>query len=400
MIERNIPFLILDSNEANVEKLTALIRKLYPNSKVNSAYDGLEAWAIIEKLKDAAIIIADTYLPGVNGIQLLKKVKTDKPEPPTYFIIQTTPKDKELNLKALQSGADELLYKPWTVEDLIGRVRAATHVLRLQITLRIEQAKVVELNEELEKVFQNTFELLLKIQTAKLPEYDKIIKMISRASLWIAKELGIEDEEQLKSIEYASRICFIGKLFLPERHSYEPIMKKGIIVNPAMEMYPVFSRELLSKIRGFEEVANIIVHIYENFDGSGLPDNLQSWKIPYGSRILRVLIDYQDLFKNLNGSFAKAYEAIEAENKRLYDQKVVVLLEQYFAETGEGKLKSNERSVETKDLQEGMIISRKIVTESGLKIVSQTTELDFDTIDKIKLIAKVDPIIGNIYIYG
>ncbi len=400
MIERNIPILILDGDESNAEKISIIIKKLYPNSNIDFAHNGMDGWAIIERIKDSTIIIADSYLPGVNGIQLLKKVKTDKPEPHTYFIILTNTKDKEFNIKALQSGADELLMKPWSVEDLVGRIRAATQVLRLHNTLRVEQAKVVELNEELDKTFQNNFELLLKIQTVKFPDYEKNLKMISRAVLWIAKELGIENEAELKNIEYASRICYIGKLYLQEKHSYEPVMKKGIIINPVMEKYSSFSKELLSNLRGFEDIANILTHIYENFDGSGLPDNLQSWKIPYGSRILRVIIDFHDLFKSLNGSFTKAYEALESEIKRLYDQKAVVLLEQYYAETGEGKLKSNERAIEAKDLQVGMVVSRKIVTESGLKIVSQTSELDFETIEKIKSIVKVDPIIGNIYIYG
>ncbi|TAL68425.1 MAG: response regulator [Bacteroidetes bacterium] len=399
-MEHKISFIILDSEESDVEKLKNFIVKFFPNSSIQLAYEGIEGWTLISKIKTPAVVLADAYLGGVSGPQMFKKLKSDKMEYPVYCILLTTSGDKELNFKALQSGADELLFKPFTIEDLIGRIKTATHVLRLQSIKKQQENRIAELNLEVSKHFKDTIELIQKFQGTRTLQLEKSIKIINRAANWIAQEIGESDPITLNSIDSASKICFIGKLFLNDKLFSDPIMRKGIVSNPTMENYPSFTKNILMNLKGFEKITEILEHIYENYDGSGIPDKLQGWKIPTGSRILRVILDFQELLNLSGGTFTNAYETLENEVKRLYDMKVVVLLEQFYAETGEGKLKTNERAIDKLDLLEGMTLSRKVVTESGHKILTAGTELNFDAIEKIKTISKADPILGKIFVYG
>jgi len=399
-MEHKISFIILDSEESDVEKLKNFITKFFPDSSIHIANEGIEGWSIVNRVKTPSVVLADAYLTGISGTQIFKKIKTDKREYPTFCILLSSSGDKELNFKSLQSGADELLFKPFTIEDLIGRLKTATHVLRLQTTKKIHENKISELNLELNKHFQETLSLLQKILNLRMPQQEKTIKLINRASKWIAKELGESDPIVLNNIDFASRICYIGKLFLNDKMFTEPVMRKGIVSNSDMEKFPSFTNSILSNLRGFENISEILEHVYENFDGSGIPDKLQGWKIPIGSRVLRVILDFQELLNLSGGTLAFAYETLESEVKRLYDMKVVVLLEQFLAETGEGKLKTNEKSVDMANLLEGMTLSRKVVTESGHKILTPGTELDFESIEKIKTISKADPILGKIFVYG
>ncbi|OGU16062.1 MAG: hypothetical protein A2X61_13180 [Ignavibacteria bacterium GWB2_35_12] len=399
-MEHKISFIILDSEESDVEKLKNFIVKFFPNSSIHFANEGIEGWSIVNKIRTPSVVLADAYLAGVSGTQIFKKIKTDKREHPTFCILLSTSGDKELNFKALQSGADELLFKPFTIEDLIGRIKTATHVLRLQATKKLYENKINELNLEINKHFQETLSLLQKFQSSRMPQQEKTVKLINRASMWIAREIGETDPMILNNIDFASGICLIGKFFLNDKMLSDPIMRKGMVSNSAMESYPFFINSLLSNIKGFEKISEILEHIYENYDGSGIPDKLQGWKIPIGSRILRVILDFQELLNQSGGTFSNAYETLESEIKRLYDMKVVVLLEQFYAETGEGKLKTNEKAVDKADLLEGMTLSRKVVTESGHKILTPGTELNFDAIEKIKTISKAEPILGKIFVYG
>ena len=57
-----------------------------------------------------SLILSDINMPGMDGIELLRKAKSVKPEVPVIMI--SAYGDAETRDKALQSGADELLTKP------------------------------------------------------------------------------------------------------------------------------------------------------------------------------------------------------------------------------------------------------------------------------------------------
>jgi CheY-like chemotaxis protein len=57
-----------------------------------------------------SLILSDINMPGMDGIELLRKAKSAKPEVPVIMI--SAYGDAETRDKALQSGADELLTKP------------------------------------------------------------------------------------------------------------------------------------------------------------------------------------------------------------------------------------------------------------------------------------------------
>jgi CheY-like chemotaxis protein len=57
-----------------------------------------------------SLILSDINMPGMDGIELLQKAKSAKPEVPVIMI--SAYGDAETKHKALQSGADDLLTKP------------------------------------------------------------------------------------------------------------------------------------------------------------------------------------------------------------------------------------------------------------------------------------------------
>lgn len=68
------------------------------------------------------LIILDIYLPGIDGLTILRKLRDGKVKTPVLLLtVRATIEDKVLGL---DSGADDYLTKPFAFEELIARVRA------------------------------------------------------------------------------------------------------------------------------------------------------------------------------------------------------------------------------------------------------------------------------------
>lgn len=91
-------------------------------------YDILTATNGIQGLKTALekeidLLILDIMLPGTNGYEICRKVKTEKPELP---VIMLTARGSEMDKVAgLDIGADDYMTKPFSLPELLARIRAA-----------------------------------------------------------------------------------------------------------------------------------------------------------------------------------------------------------------------------------------------------------------------------------
>jgi YesN/AraC family two-component response regulator len=98
--------------------------------RVETASSGEEA---LEKLRQGKfdLVISDYMMPGINGLELLKMVKSNDPH--IVFIILTGYGDSVSTLRILENGADEMLLKPCDTDELMLRM---DRCLRIQDALR------------------------------------------------------------------------------------------------------------------------------------------------------------------------------------------------------------------------------------------------------------------------
>ena len=82
------------------------------------------------------VVICDLLLPGMNGIDVCRRVRSDGALDGTYIIVLTACDDQEAKNQALNSGADDYLIKPYDLEELSARLRNGLRVHRLQERLR------------------------------------------------------------------------------------------------------------------------------------------------------------------------------------------------------------------------------------------------------------------------
>lgn len=100
----------------------------------------------------------------------------------------------------------------------------------------------------------------------------------------IARSLDL-DTEAVETIEFAALIHDLGRISVPDAilQKAEPLTASEL---ESVRSAPTRGAELLSRVNGLEDVAAIVRHQGEKWDGSGTPGGLRGDEIPLGSRII------------------------------------------------------------------------------------------------------------------
>ena len=92
--------------------------------EVVPARDGLEAWRILESADAPHLAILDWMMPGMDGVELCRRVRAAGREPYIYIMLLTARAESKDLVQGLEAGADDYLTKPFNAQEL--RVRLAT----------------------------------------------------------------------------------------------------------------------------------------------------------------------------------------------------------------------------------------------------------------------------------
>ena len=103
--------------------------------KVVAVKDGLDAWSALQQEDAPQMAILDWMMPGLDGVELCRRIRILKPGPYRYLLLLTAKDDKEDVVAGLEAGADDYLTKPFHMDELHARVRAGKRILELQEAL-------------------------------------------------------------------------------------------------------------------------------------------------------------------------------------------------------------------------------------------------------------------------
>ncbi|MDD2366537.1 MAG: diguanylate cyclase [Desulfuromonadaceae bacterium] len=102
---------------------------------VVSASDGDEAWRILEEPEHPHLLVLDWMMPGVTGVEIVKRLR-ERPDGHTYYAIILTSLDTPDDLAyALDGGADEFVSKPYHADALRARANVGRRIVSLHHTL-------------------------------------------------------------------------------------------------------------------------------------------------------------------------------------------------------------------------------------------------------------------------
>jgi DNA-binding NtrC family response regulator len=109
--------LIIDDDKSVSSSLTNFI-KIEFKIEIFNAGNGQDALDII-KNNEIDIVLSDINMPGINGIELISKIKQQKPDKIVDVILMTGYPDMNSVLNALRNGAYDYIKKPINIEELV-----------------------------------------------------------------------------------------------------------------------------------------------------------------------------------------------------------------------------------------------------------------------------------------
>ena len=142
------PILIADDDEA-IRSL--LIEGLSGwGYHVLVAKDGEEAWELLKE-NQVWLVISDWMMPGMDGLELCRRIRAQNFPFYVYVILLTAKSQKDDLLEGMEAGADDFMHKPFGMGELKARIAAAKRILNLERRLEEKNTKLQEMNEQLQR---------------------------------------------------------------------------------------------------------------------------------------------------------------------------------------------------------------------------------------------------------
>lgn len=150
-------------------KIAQSIKKglMQENFVVDVSYDGINGFDLATS-EEYEVIILDRMLPGMNGIEIIRKLRADNIHVPVLML--TAKGQIEERVEGLNAGVDDYLPKPFAFSELIARVRALSRRPR-EIRNQILIADTLTLNTQTFEVKRSGKTIRLSAKEYALLEY-------------------------------------------------------------------------------------------------------------------------------------------------------------------------------------------------------------------------------------
>jgi two-component system, cell cycle response regulator len=96
------------------------------------ACDGNEAWKALEAEDAPRIAILDWMMPGMDGVEVCRRVRGKANDVYTYIVLLTALQRDEDLIMGMEAGADDYITKPFKANELKVRLRAGRRIIELQ----------------------------------------------------------------------------------------------------------------------------------------------------------------------------------------------------------------------------------------------------------------------------
>jgi adenylate cyclase len=140
--------LVVDDNPNNVDILQMRLES--HGYEVVTAADGEAA---LERAVQHApdLILLDVMMPGIDGLEVCRRLKSDESRPFTPIVIITARAEAKDVIAGLEAGADEYLAKPVDHAALVARVASMLRIKQLQETVEKQRAEIAAWNAQLRR---------------------------------------------------------------------------------------------------------------------------------------------------------------------------------------------------------------------------------------------------------
>lgn len=124
--------------------------------EITETSDGIAAWEFLQQKDSVEMAILDLQMPGLDGIEICRRVREIQTSTPIYIILLTAQSGKRNVIRGLEAGADDYITKPFDHDELHARVESGSRIIWLQKSLaqRVQELEktLIELNKAQESL--------------------------------------------------------------------------------------------------------------------------------------------------------------------------------------------------------------------------------------------------------
>jgi response regulator RpfG family c-di-GMP phosphodiesterase len=362
------PVLCVD-DDPNV--LNALQRVLRPRFRIDVAKGAQEALERVSA-KSYAVVVSDMYMPGMNGVELLREVQRVSPD--TVRIMLTGHADLALAVRALHEDAIfRFLTKPSAPEDVAQAIEAGVRQHRLLTAER----------ELLDKTLKGALSVLTDALAALAPDAFGHAQEVRAAMGALARHLLLDD---VYTYELAAMLAPIGLLTLPANVVSARLSGK---LRPdereLLDRVPEMGAALLDRIPRLDEVATIVRH------------QARSWEPPLGARMLRLLADRQRLL--YEGTPPRAVRDALRGRRGAYDPKLLAAIAACL-DDDVARVPGTAQRVHVSRLRVGDVLASPVMTKDRQLLLAAGNVLTQTTLLRLENFAHVGAIEAFVYVYA
>ncbi len=251
-----------------------------------------EATAFL-KSRSFDVVMSDVRLPDGTGLDLLDMVTDSLLDVP--FIVITASEDKNLMQEALSRGASDYLSKPFNLSNI-------PTIINRNIKRRILSHS---------KNNKKNVSVLLKAIKALISALEAKDKYTSGHSIRVAHYGNLMadclklNENDRFTLQLSSLLHDIGKIGLPDAILNK---KSSLLADEYHEAkeHVIIGSKIVGNIDELHDVAAIIRHHHERYDGQGYPDGLRGEAIPFLARVLTIVDSFEAIVSRRNYSEAQS----------------------------------------------------------------------------------------------
>ncbi|MEA1923027.1 MAG: SpoIIE family protein phosphatase [Pseudomonadota bacterium] len=141
--------------------------------EVTAAEDGEEAWELFQK-EYFPMVISDWMMPKMDGLELLRRIRSSERPGYVYTILLTARTEKEDLLAGMDSGADDFIAKPFDKDELLARLKVGLRITDLERNLAQRNQELEKINDRMRRDLQAAAKIQQSLLPTQLPVCEKV----------------------------------------------------------------------------------------------------------------------------------------------------------------------------------------------------------------------------------
>lgn len=276
--------MIVDDTPSNLQYAVQVLADLYNVKPIKSGEDALRK---LNEFKPDLILL-DIEMPGMDGFEVIEKIKAQPEYDQIPVIFLTAKADQENEIKCFNAGAVDFIMKPFVPEIMKVRINSALQFSTLLYSFETEVSRKTRENEAL--TFQ-AIRAIAKTVDAKDKYTRQHSTRVAKYSREIAIRSGLFSEEEADVIFRTALLHDIGKIGIPDAILNKPDRLTDEEFTQ-MKTHTTIGAEILKDVTLIKDVDKAARYHHERFDGRGYPQGLCGEEIPIVARIVGVADAY------------------------------------------------------------------------------------------------------------